>query len=171
MKVTGFMLTYRLRELQDLREIVTSQFGDSLFQFVEDQAGKESPEALMQVYGECERKIAVLQVAQARYNLSVTVAPLDQPMTLHQAVKLVGGAARAAKLWKDAAKNTGRNPYAVGDLSRDRDHEYARRMVSVQDCLAHATEASRWVSALRQAIQVGNAAEVELDGLDPTLFE
>jgi hypothetical protein len=171
MRVTGFKLTYRLRELQDLREIVAGQFRDSVFQFQDERATKQSPQELMRIYTDAERKIAQLQAAQARYNLAVEVDVLGERMPLHQAVKLVGGAARTAKMWKDAAKNTGRNPYACGDVSRDKDHEYAQRMVSVQESLEHATASTRWASALRQAIQLGNAAEVEIEGLDPALFE
>jgi len=171
MKITGYQLTYRLRELQDQREIVSTQFNASLFQFAEEQESKQEPLELMRVFRECERKIATLQVAQASYNLAVTVEVMGETMTLHEAVKLVGGAARAAKMWKDAAKNTGRNPYALGDASRDKDHEYARRMVSVQECLEQATQTGRWASALRQAVQTANGTEMELEGLDPALFE
>lgn len=171
MKTTGFQISYRLRELQDAREITTSQFNDSLFQFEAEAGSKVSPVDLMRLLDEYERKIAALQVAQAQFNLAVRVDVLGRAMSLHEAVKLVGGAARIAKMWKDAAKNTGGNPYAYGGAqSRDKDHEYARRMVSVQECLEAATQANRWASALRQAIQLGNAVELEIEGLDPALF-
>jgi hypothetical protein len=169
MKITGYQLTYRLKELQDLREIASSQFSASLYQFEEEMGSKQRPEELMRIYDECERKIAALQVAQARYNLAVEVEVLGRSMPLHEAVKLVGGAARAAKMWKDAAKNTGRNPYMCGDVSRDKDHEYARRMVSVEECLEQSLQASRWASALRQAIQKANGTELEID-LDEALL-
>jgi hypothetical protein len=170
MLVTGFKLTFRLKELQDLREIAATQFGASLFQFEAERGSKQTPDALMQTYDDCERKIAALQVAQARYNLAVPVEVLGVRMTLHEAVKLVGGAARAAKMWKDAAKNTGQNPYQFAGLSRDKDHEYAERTVSVQECLERSQAATRWASALRQAIQLGNNTELEIEGLEPALF-
>src|SRR5687768_9368886 len=141
MKVTGYQLNFRLRELQDQREIVSAQFDDSLFQFASEAGMKQSPVELMRVFSECERKIAVLQVAQARYNLAVPVQVLGQAMTLHEAVKRVGGASRAAKMWKDAAKNTGAAAYAYmgQERSRDKEHEYAGRAVSVQEALEHST--------------------------------
>jgi len=168
MNVTGFQMTNRLRELQDLREIVAAQFNECLFRFQGEQ--KPSPEELTRTFEECERKIALLQVAQARYNLSVTVEVLGQAMTLHQAVKRVGGAARLAKLWKDAAKRTNTAAYGYGPMAREKDNEYAERTVSVESCLAHSTQASRVASALRQAIQLGNSVAVDIDGLDPELF-
>ena len=170
MKVTGFQLMYRLRELQDTRDIAGTQFNDCLYQFQADAGQKPSPVELTRVYRECERKIATLQVAQAQYNLAVSVEVLGDPMTLHEAVKLVGGAGRIAKMWKDAAKKGAQPLYGYGEPSRDKDHEYARRTVSVQECLEHSTEASRWASALRQAVQLGNAAEIEIAGLDADLF-
>jgi hypothetical protein len=171
MKITGFQITYRLRELQDTREVTSAQFNSSLFQFASEAGTKASPLELMRILEEYERKISVLQVAQARYNLAVQVEVQGRAMTLHEAVKLVGGAGRIAKMWKDAAKNTGANPYSYGETSRDKDHEYAQRAVSVQECLDASTRANRWASALRQAIQLGNAVEMEVEGLDPALFE
>jgi hypothetical protein len=171
MKITGFQITYRLRELQDAREVASGQFGDSLFQFPAEVGTKPSPEEVTRLLEEYERKIAVLQVAQARYNLAVQVEVQGRSLTLHEAVKLVGGAARLAKMWKDAAKKTGTNPYSYGEMSRDKDHEYTQRTVSVQECLEYSTRANRWASALRQAIQLGNVVEMEIEGLDPGLFE
>jgi hypothetical protein len=174
MKITGFQLTFRLRELQDMREIVASQFNESLFQFPTEAEKKPSPGELTAAYQECERKIAALQVAQARYNLAVPVEVQGEKMSLHEAVKLVGGAGRVAKMWKDAAKKTetpGYNPYGIQQMSRDKEHEYAQRTVSVQECLEHSMRASRWAAGLRQAIQLGNSKEMEIEDLDPALFE
>jgi hypothetical protein len=171
MKITGFQLTYRLRELQDTREIAQAQFNDALFQFETAAEGAPTPVELSRILQECERKIAILQVAQARYNLAVEVDVLGERISLHQAVKQVGGAGRLAKMWKDAAKKTGANPYSYGEMSRDKDHEYAKRTVSVQECLERSTHATRWASALRQAIQLGNGVEMEIEGLDAALFE
>ncbi len=173
MKITGFQLTYRLKELQDAREIATAQFNDALFTFASDSDMKLSPVELARVQTDAERTIAALQVAQARYNLAVTVDVQGERMTLHEAVKLVGGASRMAKLWKEAAKRTDGPGYGYlsGQMSRDKDHEYARRTVSVQECLERSREATRWASALRQAIQLANGTEIDMEGLDPALFQ
>lgn len=171
MKITGFKLAFRLRELQEFREMVASQFNDSLFQFADETATKPHPNELMSTFAECERKIAVLQVAQARYNLAVTVDVAGQPMTLHEAVKRVGGAGRVIKMWKTAARSEGTNPYQVRSLSRDKDDEHAHRLVPVQECMERSLTANRQANALRQAIQLGNAVELDLNDLTPDLFE
>ena len=173
MKITGFQLTYRLRELQDTREIAQTQFNEGLFQYPTEVGQKPTPIELDRVLSECERKIAILQVAQARYNLAVQVEVLGQKMTLHEAVKLVGGAGRLAKMWKEAAKKTDSNSYGymVQQAGRDKEHEYLQRTVTVQECLERSQAATRWASGLRQAIQLGNSVEIEVEGLDPALFE
>lgn len=171
MKMTGFKLAFRLRELQELREMVASQFNESLFQFADETAARPHPRGLMETFQECERKIAVLQVVQARYNLSVTVDVAGQPMTLHEAVKRVGGAGRITRMWKTAATSEGVARYQVRTLSRDKDDEHAVRLVPVQECMDHSLHANRQANALRQAIQLGNAVELEMDDLAPELFE
>lgn len=171
MKTTGFQLMYRLRELQDVRDVAGAQFAESLYVFDSEGGTRVLPTELARTFAEAEHKIAALQVAQARYNLAVTVEVEGRSMTLHEAVKLVGGANRLAKMWKDAAKKGTREHYGYGEPTRSREHEYARRTVGVEECLEHAAQTARWASALRQAVQLGNAVEVELNDLDAALLE
>ncbi len=44
-------------------------------------------------------------------------------------------------------------------------------MVAVQDALKLATAAAKQAGDLRDAIAVGNTNTIEIEGLDPALFE
>lgn len=171
MKVTGYKIQHALRELESARELAHTQFTENVMQFDSQEEKLELPEVFAR-FTTLESKIAQLQVQQANYNLSVKVDVLGSSMTLHQAVKLVGGAGRAEKMWRDVVKGSASksNRYSYGAETRSKDQEYAKRSISVAEALGHAKLASRTAAALRQAIQLGNASEQELD-LDPSLLE
>ena len=155
MKVTGYKLQHTLRELSHTRDIAAGQFDSSLKFFPGDEKG--DPKAVMAAYLEAEAKIARLQTGQALYNLKVQVDVLGKRMTLSEAVKLVGGAGRAEKMWRSVA-------------APKKDPIIAQRTITPMEAAALAKEAARWASALREAIQTGNAVEVEIE-LDTALFE
>lgn len=94
-------------------------------------------------------------------------------MTLAEAVKMVGGAGRAEKMWKSHAINTGRESYSRIESSRPKDSEFAKRSVSVKECLKNANESAKFAGALRAAIAEGNSTKVDVASinLDPKLFE
>lgn len=167
MKVTGYKLQHALRELAHARDIAAGQFEDSLKVFPDDE--KPSPEAVMNAYQDAEAKIARLQTVQADYNLRVKVSVLDKRLTLSEAVKLVGGAGRAEKMWRGvAAPKTDR--YGYDRDTRDATAVVAKRTITTEKAATLAKNAARWASALREAIQVGNATEIEFE-LDEALFE
>ena len=170
MKVTGYKLQYALKELEQSRDVAAGQFGDNIMQF-ESQEEKPDLKELFASYTALERSITKVQVAQATYNLGVTVTVLGENMSLHEAVKLVGGAGRAEKMWRDIVKGQKCNRYYAAETTRAQGVEYAKRAVSTADAMAQAKQAARVAGALRQAIQLGNATELEVEGLDPTLFE
>lgn len=172
MKVTGYRIQHALRELESARELAHQQFTENVMQFESQEDKLELPEVFAR-FTTLERKIAKLQIQQAIYNLTVQVEVLGSTMSLHEAVKLVGGAGRAEKMWRDVVKGkTTNSRYSYGEATaRDKNHEYAKRSISVVDALGHAKLASKTAGALRQAIQVGNATEVELEGLEPSLLE
>lgn len=170
MKVTGYRIQHALRELEAARELAHQQFTENVMQFDSQEDKLELPEVFAR-FTTLERKVAQLQIQQATYNLAVKVEVLGSTMTLHEAVKLVGGAGRAEKMWRDVVKgNKQSNRYGLAD-TRSKDQEYAKRSISVADALGHAKLAARTASALRQAIQIGNATELDLAGLDPSLLE
>jgi len=167
MKITGYKLQHVLRELAHTRDIAAGQFDDSLKAFPGDQ--KRSPIEVMRDYQDAETKIAKLQVAQSTYNLKVTVKVIDQQMPLSEAVKLVGGAGRAEKMWRTVAKPV-KDRYGYDSDTRDANVLVAVKTITVVEAAKLAKDAAKWASALREAIQVGNASEIEIE-IDPALFE
>lgn len=167
MKVTGYKLQHTLRELTHTRDIAAGQFDNSLKFFPGDEKG--DPKAVMAAYLEAEAKIARLQTGQALYNLKVPVDVLGKRMTLSEAVKLVGGAGRAEKMWRSVAAPK-KDRYGYDRDERTEGTIVAQRTITPVEAAALAKEAARWASALREAIQTGNAVEVEIE-LDPALFE
>lgn len=167
MKITGYKFQHTLRELGHARDIAAGQFDDSLKVFPGET--KPSPDAVMTAYMDAEAKIAKLQTAQAQYNLTVQVKVLDKRMSLSEAVKQVGGAGRAEKMWRSVAAPK-KDRYAMDYDTRDPDVLVSQRTISVEAAALRAKDAARWASALREAIQVGNATVVEIE-LDAGLFE
>ena len=171
MKVTGFQIMDRIVALREQSQTLNSQFTTSLYHFEKEVAEKPDPRVLMTTYLDNERKVALLQEAQAAYNLKVIVEVLDEKMSLQNAVKLIGSVTRVKNNWLAASKpNTDANSYAsYYQMVRDKENEYAQRAVGVEECLRLSNEAADLMAALKQAIRSGNAAEIELE-IDPSLF-
>lgn len=169
MKVTGYKIQHKLKELEQLKEVAAQQFNDNIMQFESQNEKMELPEVFAS-YTTIEKKIAKLQGAQCQYNLAVNVNVLGEDMSLLEAVKLVGGAGRSEKMWKDVVKGNRTRHHGYGEQTRSKDQEYAVRSVSINDAVGFAQQSTKIAGALREAIQVGNATEVELD-LDETLFQ
>ena len=162
MKTTGYKLRHAIREAEHIKNIAAGQWDDSLHAFPGEDETKAAPQVLMAKYVECENRLAALQLAQTRYNLAVTVTVQGQPMTLCEAVKRVGGAGRAEK----------KDRYGYNrDLTRNSTEIRAVRTISIEAALLEAKRAARYASALREAIEVGNSTEVEIENLDSSLFE
>jgi len=168
MKVNGFRLQMAINAQIERRSLAEGRFAGSLKKF-EDES-KPDPRKLMQEYADAETKIALLQATQDKYNLAVMVevdgTKLGSKISLHEAVKLVGGARRVEQKWRDAAKGDA-DRYG-GDV-RDRDAIVAKRQIELDQCAELAKEAARTHRALRYAIQKGNATELDLPidlGLD-----
>ena len=167
MKLTGYRLQHTIREASAELSVLVSQFEDSFMAFPDDK--KSKPTDLYQKYLDLEEKITILQTTQGRYNLAVEVEVQGRKMTLAQAVKLVGGAGRGEKMWRGKARIK-KERYSYSEDSRSKDHVYASRTMTPEECLAEAKKASKWAAALREAIQIGNAKEVDIE-VDPALFE
>jgi hypothetical protein len=163
MRVTGYLLMDRIETLQEQAKTLDSQFKSALFQFETETEEKPDPRLLMRSYQECQEKLALLQEAQAEYNLRVKVTVLFESMSLQRAVKLIGSASYIKNQWKSAAQDEGQNHFYGMPRQRDRDSEYAARMVGRQECLQLAEAASKMAAALKQAIRSGNATEIDLE--------
>ena len=168
MNVTGYKLQHRLKELDHTLNIAASQFDNGKFKFVDED--KPTAKEAFDRFEQAEKDIARLQVAQARYNLSVIVEVQDQDMTLAEAVKRVGGAGRMEKMWRGVASPQ-RDRYSLDDgRTRNKDEERSEPTVTAAEATTYAQKASKLASALREAIAVANATERDIE-LDSALFE
>ena len=107
--------------------------------------------------------------SQAEYNLRVKVTVLDKRMTLSEAVKFVGGAGRAEKMWRSVAAPT-KDRYGYDRDTRDASAVVAQKTITTAEAADLAKRAARVASALREAIQVGNSTEIEFE-LESGLLE
>ena len=175
MKITGFQMMDRMEVLREQGQIATKQFVRSLFRFEAEQ-DKPDPRDLMQTFADNERKIALLQTAQAQYNVLVQVEVDGETMPLQQAIKMYGSVKQIKQNWQTAAKpdpTEGTKPryYSDSDFTtRQSGNEYAERVVSMDECKTLALNAANLALALKQAIRSGNAAVVELE-IDPSVWE
>ncbi len=168
MKVTGFDLRDAIKMHELRRELPEKAFTGSLRRYEKDPVA-ETPVALAQAFEESEAALAALQTAQMTYNLQVKVSLNGQPLTLAEAIKRVGGMGRLQKLWKSALGEKADRLYIPE--SRDPSQEHMVSTISAKEAMAHALAASRKHSALQAAIGVANATEVDIQNLDPKLFE
>jgi len=171
MKVTGIQLREAIKRWELRSATAASQFDGSIWAFDGDET--PDPRALADEYRTSQEAVARIQTAQARYNMLVTldVGGGDSKISLCEAVKRLGGAGRLEKMWRSAAGNTGRDRYSLRENMRSKDNEYAKRRATPAECVALANEASKVASKLRTMIALGNTAEVEMENLDPALFE
>jgi len=170
MKTTGYKLQHALRELHHTRDAAAGQFDQGKFTFEDDS--KPTSKAAFDRYEAIEARIAKLQTAQARYNLAITVEVQGEDMSLAEAVKRVGGAGRMEKMWRSVAAPKKDRYGGYGDENvRDAGQERAKPTCTVTEATGWAKTAARFASALREAIQVANAREIEIESLDAALFE
>lgn len=170
MKTTGYGLREAIKQHELRRDTGARAFNGSLKAFADDK--KESPLQVVEGFLKAERAIAKLQTAQARYNLLVIVEANGEKMTLSEAIKTIGGVARAEKMWRTA---TGPKPdryHTYGNEDeRDPTKVVAKPTVTVNEAVKQATLAGKKAGALRAAIATANAKEVEIEDLDGSLFE
>ena len=162
MMVTGYRLREAIKSWELRRNTAVKQFEQARWVF----EGEENPslEELASAARQAESAIAILQTAQASYNLSITITVADEPMTLCQAVKLVGGAGRIEKLWRSAAAGEdSRYAYGVNRMVRQRDQEMAKPAVTPLEAISKTDAAAKYANALRSAVALGNAEERELE--------
>lgn len=172
MKVNGYKLREALRRWQLRRETAASQFKTSLTAFPGED--KPSPIALAETMHRADVAIAQLQTAQTRYNLQAQAhLPGVGPMPLLALVKSIGACLRLEKLWREAAvvKKDKHIYYSKDPELRDADQIAAVRLVSFEQAAERAAAAAQKLGALREAIAIGNAQELEIEDLSGSLFE
>lgn len=175
MKVTGYKLQAALKRAKSSKEIQNHLFNENLFQF--EDANLDTL-TVWEDWLKEEKRIVKLQVLQQAYNSLVQVNVMGEIISLTEAVKQLGVAIRAERIWKQAAKGstyqtrssrrwneTGQNKV------REEGHQYAKPAFSVEACTEKAKAYGIVAGALKEAIQSGNAKELELAGATEDLFE
>lgn len=169
MKVTGYQLREAIKQHTLKRDSLASSFNGTLKKFPEEK--KELPNDVMNDFLTAELAVTKLQVAQMRYNLAVQVTVLGERMTLAEAIKRVGGPARAEKMWR-SVNSPKRESYSYRDDDEmDPNKIRAIPVITVKESLKLAQGAAKHAGAFRAAIATGNAVEVEIEDLSSELFE
>lgn len=169
-KINGYQLRQAIKRWALQREIASGSFKDSLYSFEGDE--KDTPEGIMLDFEQSDNNMARLEELQQIYNQFVTCHVLNQSISLARCVKLVGGAGRREKMWREALLGK-KDRYSYNDDSRERDSnkEYAKRTISAASCSANAKQSAQLASAIRNAIASGNATEVDIEKLGLSVEE
>lgn len=167
MEVTGYKLREALRNQRTLRDVHAARFNETLFQF--ESSNKDNPQAVAEAFRKADHAVATLEEAQQLYNQQVRLKAGGETITLARAIKLVGGAGRLEKMWRSAAKDTGRDRYSYREMTRKSDEIVAQRQVAVDDAIKLATNAAQYASELRNAIAEANATRVNIE-ISPDLL-
>ena len=177
MITTGYKLQAAIKRAKAAREIKNHVFNENLFQFDSEKEKNVNNEEVWTSFLKEENRLVKLQTLQQEYNQAVKVKVFDEEITLSEATKRVGVAARAERIWKQAAKGSvyktrsSRRGWGE-DTSKIREEgkEYARAVFEVDYCTEKAKVYGSVSGALREAVQTGNAVEVDLAGASEELF-
>jgi hypothetical protein len=167
MLVTGHKLTQAVKQWSLLSMALQSSFDGSLMAFPGDAVTQ--PQRIVADYLSAEAKIAALQTTQAAYNQTIQIDVEGMKMSLLMAIKLIGSVGRAEKMFRSVAAPA-KDRYAIrSDNERDPSKIMAVPTISKAAALEEAKRHARFAGALRTAIAIGNAREIDMD-LDPELF-
>ena len=168
MKVTGYMLREALKAQELRRDTAANAFPKSLKRF--ENETKDAPNDIVREFLAAEDTIVRLQMAQAHYNLRVTVTVEGKTMPLAEAIKRMGFVSRTEKMWRSA---TGAAPdrYSYKSDERDKNMLVAISTIKPAEAVKNAQAMSKTAGLFRAAIATGNAAEYEVESLDPKLFD
>lgn len=163
MLINGYQIQTAIKEAKQRRDIAESRWNGSQTAFADEQF--THPSVHLERIIAAERQTATLQVAQARYNLAVTVTVDGESMTLLEAIKLVGAAARTEHLWKALVDTDAGQSWRHGVNVRERQAgvEVSKRLISADEAADAMVTAAAYARRLRGAIASGNAQFVELD--------
>jgi hypothetical protein len=169
MKTTGYQLREAIKRWETRRDAAAAQFSEALWRFKDED--KLSPDDIMGIFTKAEDAVGRLQTVQSKYNLLVQVTVQGREMSLTEAVKLVGGAGRAEKMWREASTSTGRSLYDGSSRTvKKQDEEHAVRVLALPALLERSTKAARYTSVLKAAIAEANAREADIKDLDSALL-
>lgn len=170
MKISGYTLREAIKE-QTLRSgAAASGFDHTLRAYPSEKGKKDSPQTVVDRFVEAEITVARLQTVQSQYNLQVQVSFEGNSISLTQAIKMIGGLARAEKMWRSVASPKKDRYYSDPDRERDPTMERTEPQVTQSEAAKLSSQLARKAGRLRAAIATANATEIELD-FDPTLLE
>lgn len=177
MITTGYKLQSAIKRAKAAREIKNHIFNENLFQFESEKAKNVDTDAVWTSWLKEENRLVKLQTLQQEYNQAVKVKVFDEEISLSEATKRVGVASRAERVWKQAAKGSvyktrSARRWHDEDSSKVREEgkEYAKPVFEIDYCTEKAKIYGGVAGTLREAIQTGNAQEVDLAGASEDLF-
>lgn len=160
MEINGYMLREALKKLAIRADSSAKNFEDSLHAFKGEE--KTHPTEVMKNYLDAEKDIARLQRIQDEYNIKVQVDVHGEKMSLCEAVKRVGGAGRAEKLWRNAAVPH-KDRFAYREEVRKADEERPHKVMSPKELMDAHSKGASYAGALRNAIALGNSTLLSFD--------
>lgn len=172
MKVNGFQLREAIKRWTLQRDTIAAQWTESLWRFQDED--KPGPEKLMAQFETADVRLARLEEIQERYNLRQNFVLDGTEFTLAMGVKLIGGAGRREKMWRQAAGGAN-TPDRWGNRDarpeRDPDKTYAVRSMPPAECLGMSLTAARWASQLRNAISLANTRDIDIEEIGLSIEE
>jgi hypothetical protein len=162
MKITGNQIREALRRAVFRRQILDQQFSTTLYAFKGED--KSTPDEIAKGFQQADEQVAMLQAIQQYFNQRTNVEVQGNKIPLALAIKLIGGAGRVEKMWREAAGGGKKERFNYSDDTkvRTKDQIRAEAQVTPIEALKRADKAARWASALREAIANGNAQSLEL---------
>lgn len=169
--INGYQIREGIKRFILQRDAAAAAFKDSLFSFEDEE--KDGPEQVMSLFETADRNLARLEELQQLYNQSILCNVQGQQISLSLCVKLVGGAGRREKMWRESALGK-KDRYSYHDdpvRERDNSKVYSKRTLSVKDCSDLSQKAAKYASAIRNAIARGNSTDVSVEKLNVTIEE
>ena len=157
MKVTGYQLKEALKIKAVIISALYNEHEDSIFKF-EDEEKRSLDEILVDIEKH-EKENAIIQTVQSEFNLSNEVEiPTLGKMSLEQAIKLVGGYGRMAKMYRSFAKGGTKDRWERDRTkTRNNNEETAKPVITRNKAIIHAKQLERVASDLRSAIAMANS--------------
>lgn len=169
MKINGYVLREAIKRWTSQRNMANTLFTESILYFKGDE--KPNLEKLMQQFLQADKNLCELQSIQQQYNQKVICQVQSEKIPLALCVKLVGGAGRSERLWREAAGNVKRSRYSSYDepvRQRNKETEYAEKSLDSISCSKQAEKAAKYASDLRNAIARGCIVDVDSTELSLT---
>jgi len=177
-KVTGYKLQAAIKRAKSGKEIQNHLFNENLFQFDSESEENLDNNGVWDEWMKEENKLVKLQVLQQEYNQGVIVNVMGEEFSLNEVVKRLGVATRAERVWKQAAKGSTYKTRKERHWNRDDSNkvredgsEYAKPTFSVTHCQEKAKSYGIIAGAMKEAVQGGNAKEIDLAGASEGLFD